>query len=62
MDETLSDAVTAFLSIIQTLDALADASDDPSLARRVSEASDELATSNFLASITSARLALIGRG
>lgn len=62
-DETLADVATAFLSIIRTLDTLADdTADSTSVNHHISCAADTLAVSDFLASITSARVALIGRG
>jgi len=79
-DETLADVVTAFLSIIRTLDALADATEgsahihvgnaadalanatEGSAHIHVGNAADALAASDFLSSIMSARVALIGRG
>jgi hypothetical protein len=70
-DETLADVATAFLSIIRTLDELADANESAVMGSRdsvsfsvnhhVSCAADTLAASDFLASITAARVALIGR-
>ena len=61
-DEILADVATAYLSIIRTLDELADASEDSfSVNHHIACAADTLAASDFLASITSARVALIGR-
>ena len=61
-DETLADVATAYLSMIRTLDELADASEGTfSVNHHISCAADTLAASDFLASITSARVALIGR-
>jgi hypothetical protein len=61
-DETLADVATAFLSIIRTLDELADNDEHSSaVTHHVASAADTLAASDFLASITAARVALIGR-
>ena len=62
-DEVLADVATAFLSIIRTLDTLADdTADSFAVNHHVASAADTLAASDFLASITAARVALIGRG
>ena len=61
-DEILADVATAYLSMIRTLDELADASEGTfSVNHHIACAADTLAASDFLASITSARVALIGR-
>lgn len=62
-DEVLADVATAYLALIRTLDTLADdTADSASVNHHISCAADTLAASDFLASITSARVALIGRG